>query len=134
MRGEGIEPTLPFDRLPDSPLKKALLEYRRLRRGTTSPLTKYTEGVLLHTLETLAPGKQEKQIAIVNRSLVNGWKDFYQLREDERKHSAPKPSGAYHPVTASEAAEQAGQGALALVEQFYSGDEKGDMSDVRLPF
>lgn len=125
---------LPFDNLPESPLKKALLEYRKWRRGTTSPLVEYTEALILQNLEKFAPGDEAKKTAIVNRSLMNGWKDIYPLREDEPKHSSSKLGGGYRPMTASEAAEQAGQGALALIEQLSREEEKGDMPYGQLPF
>lgn len=125
---------LPFDRLPDSPLKTALLEYRKQKQGTTSPLTEYTEALVLQHLEEFAPGDEAKKTAIVNRSLMNGWKDIYPLREDEPKHSSSKFGGGYRPMTASEAAEQAGQGALALIEQLSREEEKGDMPYGQFPF
>lgn len=65
-------------------LFSALNEFRKMRRSQKSPMTEKAESLLISALEKLSTDP-ETQIAILNQSIMNGWKSVYALKENGRK-------------------------------------------------
>lgn len=66
------------------PVKDALGEFVRMRKQMKSPMTQRAINLLVNKLRELA-ADDETQIAIINQSILNGWKSVYPL--DERRES-----------------------------------------------
>ena len=56
-----------------------------MRRRIRKPLTDRAKVLLLENLEKLAPGNEEKQIKILDQSIMNSWQGVYELKEDEKR-------------------------------------------------
>ena len=113
---------LPFDLLPDSPLKEALLGYRESRRNLQAPMTDRAEQLALEMLESLAPGDTKTQIAIVNQSVLNGWRGLFQLKnlQEPMQHQRAQnthPASGYHQRTAGDDARVAYEEALKYLDK-----------------
>lgn len=67
---------------PNDRLSKAIEGFKDYRKQIKSPLTLYAERILRSKLEKLAPGDIETQIAIIDQSIVNGWKGIFPLGGD----------------------------------------------------
>lgn len=65
-------------------LLSALNDFRKMRKSQKSPMTDRAEALLLSELEKLSKNP-EVQIAILNQSIMNGWKSVYALKENGRK-------------------------------------------------
>ena len=61
---------------------KAIDDFKDYRKQIKAPLTEYAEKLLINKLERLAPGNKEQQIAILDQSIMNGWKGVFPLDED----------------------------------------------------
>lgn len=68
-------------------LFSALNEFRKMRKIQKSPMTGKAESLLISALEKLSTDP-ETQIAILNQSIMNGWKSVYALKEDGRKEGS----------------------------------------------
>ena len=67
-----------------SALDAALKDFAEMRKKMRKPLTDRALALTLSELEKLAPGDDEKKIAILNQSIQRGWKGVFPLK-DERK-------------------------------------------------
>lgn len=75
----------------DEGLNDALLRYIAHRERMQAALTEDSIRMLITKLNQLAPGDISSQIAILDQSIVNGWKGVFALRErqEERKGITP---------------------------------------------
>ena len=113
---------LPFDLLPDSPLKEALLSYRESRRNLQAPMTDRAEQLALEMLASLAPGDTKTQIAIVNQSVLNGWRGLFQLKilQEPMQRQRPQntqPASGYRQRTAGDDARATYEEALKYLDE-----------------
>ena len=68
----------------DHSLREALLDFLDFRRSAKAAVsTKRQMQLLLNKLDQLSHGDHQKKIKIVNRSTENGWKGFFELREEK---------------------------------------------------
>ena len=67
-----------------SALDVALNDFAEMRKKMRKPLTDRALALTLTELEKLAPGDDEKKIAILNQSIQRGWQGVFPLK-DERK-------------------------------------------------
>ena len=67
-----------------SALDAALNDFAEMRKKMRKPLTDRALALTLSELEKLAPGDDEKKIAILNQSIQRGWQGVFPLK-DERK-------------------------------------------------
>lgn len=65
-----------------SGLEKAIDDFTLMRKQIKKPLTKRAVELLLDNLEKLAPGDEEKKIAILNQSIVNCWQGVFELKNN----------------------------------------------------
>ena len=72
-----------FDSSPR--FNQALKDFEEMRRRIRKPLTDRAKVLLLENLEKLAPGNEEKQIKILDQSIMNSWQGVYELKEDEKR-------------------------------------------------
>ena len=70
-----------------SALDLALNDFAEMRKKMRKPLTDRALALTLSELEKLAPGDDEKKIAILNQSIQRGWQGVFPLKEDPK---APK--------------------------------------------
>ena len=70
-----------------SALDVALNDFAEMRKKMRKPLTDRALSLTLSELEKLAPGDDEKKIAILNQSIQRGWQGVFPLKEDPK---APK--------------------------------------------
>ena len=70
-----------------SALDVALNDFAEMRKKMRKPLTDRALALTLSELEKLAPGDDEKKIAILNQSIQRGWQGVFPLKEDPK---APK--------------------------------------------
>ncbi len=74
----------------DSEMKKALFDFALNRKELKSPLTEIAAKRLLTKLGQLAPNNREGQIAVLNNSIVNGWKGVFPV-QNRRSTYSPMP-------------------------------------------
>lgn len=74
-----------------SALDLALNDFAEMRKKMRKPLTDRALALTLSELEKLAPGDDEKKIAILNQSIQRGWQGVFPLKEDPKapKKTAP---------------------------------------------
>lgn len=65
----------------DEKLNAALVSFVAYRKEIESPMTDRAVELLISNLEKLAPGDTDTKIAILNQSIVNGWKGVFALKE-----------------------------------------------------
>ena len=73
-------------------LDDALDEFVKHRKALKRPLAGKGIELIRAELEKLAPGDEEKQIAIINQSIMRGWQGVFPLKADEKKGPAIKSS------------------------------------------
>lgn len=72
------------DYTQDPSLREALLDFLDFRKSAKAAVsTKRQMQLLLNKLDQLSHGDHQKKIKIVNRSTENGWKGFFELREEK---------------------------------------------------
>jgi len=78
-----------------SPLDDALKRFADHRKKLKSPMTDNAVELLIKKLATLSKMEQD-QIAIIDQSILNGWKGVFKLKEEmaESVKSEPKQTGA----------------------------------------
>lgn len=74
--------------LKSDEVNEVFSEYLVMRKKKKNPATEYAIKLLLLTLVKLSGGKEDHAISIMNKAIVKGWLDFYELQDDE-KPSAP---------------------------------------------
>ena len=67
----------------DSLFEQTLKDFEEMRRKIKKPLTDKAKELLIKKLEELAPNDTEKQIKIMEQSIVNCWQGVYGLKEEE---------------------------------------------------
>lgn len=70
-----------------SALDDALKDFSDMRKKMRKPLTEKALALTLSELEKLAPGDDEKKIAILNQSIQRGWQGVFPLAEEKKHHS-----------------------------------------------
>ena len=70
-----------------SALDAALNDFAEMRKKMRKPLTDRALALTLSELEKLAPGDDEKKIAILNQSIQRGWQGVFPLKDEPE---APK--------------------------------------------
>jgi hypothetical protein len=68
-------------------LNEAILSFIEFRKGIKSPMTEKAIDLMIKELNKLS-ANTETQIAIINQSIMRGWKGVFALKEDVTK---PKP-------------------------------------------
>ena len=59
-------------------------DFAEMRRKIRKPLTDRAKALTLSELEKLAPGDEEKKIAILNQSIQRSWQGVFPLIVDEK--------------------------------------------------
>lgn len=74
-----------------SALDIAMKDFEEMRKKMRKPLTARALALTLSELEKLAPGDDEKKIAILNQSIQRGWQGVFPLKEEPKapKKTAP---------------------------------------------
>jgi hypothetical protein len=62
-------------------LEIAIGDFKDFRKKIKAPMTDRAESLLRGELEKLAPSDDEKKIAILNQSIMNGWKGVFALKD-----------------------------------------------------
>lgn len=70
--------------LDDPVLLAAVKDYENHRKKIKAPLTERALDLALKKLEELAPGDTPTKVAIINQSIMNGWKGLFALHENNR--------------------------------------------------
>lgn len=68
-----------FDTSPE--FNKALKDFEEMRKRIKKPLTDRAKELILEKLEQLAPGDEQKQIKILDQSVMNSWQGVFELKE-----------------------------------------------------
>ena len=80
-----------------SALDAALNDFAEMRKKMRKPLTGRALALTLSELEKLAPGDDEKKIAILNQSIQRGWQGVFPLKDEleapKKTASARMPHG-----------------------------------------
>lgn len=74
-----------------TPLEQAMEDFAKHRQAMRKKLTDRARELILMDLEKLAPGDDEKKIAILNQSIKQGWQGVFPLR-DEQPAQRPQKS------------------------------------------
>ena len=69
---------------PKPPLQVAMDDFAKFRKAMKKPLTDKARELTLAELEKLAPGDEQKQIAILNQSIQRGWQGVFPLKEEQK--------------------------------------------------
>ena len=70
-----------------SALDAALNDFAEMRKKLRKPLTDRALALTLSELEKLAPGDDEKKIAILNQSIQRGWQGVFPLKDEHKPTS-----------------------------------------------
>lgn len=70
-----------------SALDVALNDFAEMRKKMRKPLTDRALALTLSELEKLAPGDDEKKIAILNQSIQRGWQGVFPLKDEHKPTS-----------------------------------------------
>ena len=73
-------------------LEKALADFVEHRKAMNKPITGRGVELIRQDLEKLAPGDEEKQVAIINQSIKRGWQGVFPLKEEPKKRPPIKSS------------------------------------------
>jgi hypothetical protein len=71
-------------------LHEAILSFIEFRKGIKSPMTEHAIDLMIKELNKLSSDSQT-QIAILNQSIMRGWKGIFVLKEDISKPQNSKP-------------------------------------------
>jgi len=74
-------------------VKQALLDFEQMRKKMKSPMTGKAMCLLVNKLRELS-ADEETQLAIINQSIMNGWKSVYPLDERRSNASGSNPASA----------------------------------------
>ena len=79
----------------ESDFDKAFKEFKKMRGKIRAPLTERAEKLIMSELQKLAGDNEQKKIEILEKSIVNCWKDVYPLKTDNNKpqENTRKPYG-----------------------------------------
>lgn len=86
----------------DMSLRETLGEFVKMRKRIRKPMTSYALTLLTKKLDKMASSSDVK-VAILNQSIVNGWQDLYELKNQGRKEVK---ANAKHVGTGSEYGQQ----------------------------
>lgn len=67
----------------DSLFEQTLKDFEQMRNKIKKPMTERAKIALVEKLERLAPGNTNKQIEMMERSILNCWQDVYEIKEAE---------------------------------------------------
>ena len=70
-------------RAEKTPLEIAMDDFARMRKTIRKPMTDRARELILMDLEKLAPGDEEKKIAILNQSIKQGWQGVFALKDED---------------------------------------------------
>ena len=70
-----------------SALDAALNDFAEMRKKMRKPLTDRALALTLSELEKLAPGDDEKKVAILNQSIQRGWQGVFPLKDEHKPTS-----------------------------------------------
>jgi len=73
----------------DPEINDAFIDFVECRKKTKSPMTDRAIELAIKELIKLS-GNKEEQIAIINQSVLNGWKSFYPLKNNQGKEIKPR--------------------------------------------
>ncbi len=80
-----------IDALPyGEELKNAIRDWADMRRKMKSPFTERAFQIGMDDLQKFGGGSEAKMVAIVNRTILNGWKGFFQ-RDSDPSPTASSP-------------------------------------------
>lgn len=65
-----------------SHLKQIWPFYLEMRNKIRKPATEFAQENIIKTLETMAPGRHEDQVKIVQQSIDNSWQGFFELKQN----------------------------------------------------
>lgn len=68
-------------------LNDAVLAFVAFRRDIKAPMTDHAIELMLKKLEDMAPGDNSAKVAILNQSIMNGWKGIFPLGDKTAKSS-----------------------------------------------
>ena len=71
-------------------LSEAMHDFEEMRRKMRRPLTEKAKEMILKKLAKLAGGDEEKEIAILQQSVMNGWQGVFPLHEDGNRYGKEK--------------------------------------------
>ena len=82
----------------DNPaLNQAIISFVSFREKIKKPMTEEAIRLLIEKLQKLTPDV-EKQIEIINQSIVNGWQGVFPLKEEKPQQPRQQKSGRKEPV------------------------------------
>lgn len=73
-------------------IKPQITAWLDMRRGIKKPATDYALRLAMKELEKLAPGDFEKQIEIINQSIIRSYTDFYPLKSTKNGNHNTAPA------------------------------------------
>ena len=79
-----------------SALDAALNDFAEMRKKIRKPLTDRALALTLSELEKLAPGDDEKKIAILNQSIQRGWQGVFPLKDEPEATKKTAPARMPH--------------------------------------
>jgi hypothetical protein len=79
----------------DQLLNQAILEFIEFRKKIKSQMTDRAVELMIKELNKLSPDTLT-QIAILNQSIMNGWKGVFELKQDRTQPQAPKPTNKFN--------------------------------------
>ena len=79
-----------------SALDAALNDFAEMRKKMRKPLTDRALALTLSELEKIAPGDDEKKIAILNQSIQRGWQGVFPLKDGSEAPKKTVPARMPH--------------------------------------
>jgi hypothetical protein len=77
-------------------LRQALDEFKAMRNRMRKPMTPLAVDLLVKKLQTLAPGDEQKQIAMLMQSIENGWTGVYELKQEQKPRMSSRQQDSWN--------------------------------------
>ncbi len=82
-----------INKTPLTPLGKTMEDFAIHRKALGKPMSDRSRELILKRLETLAPGDETKQVAILEQSIANGWQGVFALKDEGKKEAKYNDGG-----------------------------------------
>lgn len=82
---KGVSKDTPKEKALSPALDDAVRAFRETRSKMHKPMTELAVKLLLNRLEQLAPGNEQRQVAMLMQSIENGWTGVYELKQELKR-------------------------------------------------
>jgi len=82
---KGVSKDTPKEKAISPALDDAVRSFKEMRNRMRKPMTPLAVDLMLKKLEQLAPGNEQRQVAMLMQSIENGWTGVYELKQELKR-------------------------------------------------